>query len=68
MSLINRIADRLIGSIAPRMTAAAACQAETRYCYCSGGIAYRHICQVCYNSDGSITIACPSQCAPSGTC
>ncbi|MEV6370140.1 hypothetical protein AB0L86_24960 [Micromonospora musae] len=68
MSFINRMVDRLLGGFAPRVTAAAACQADNRYCYCSGGIAYRHICQICYNADGSTTVACGSQCTPSGTC
>lgn len=67
-TLLNRVADRLLGSVAPRVEAAAACSFYAAYyCYCSGGLAYRQIVYVCYNSDGSTDyIFYP--CQPSGTC
>jgi hypothetical protein len=66
--LINRVADRLLAGFAPRIEAAAACYRNgSWYCYCSGGIAYRRICYVCYNPDGSKTYYCLA-CQASGTC
>jgi hypothetical protein len=66
--MINSLADRLLARVVKPVSASAACQFyDTRYCYCSGGIAYRRICQVCYNSDGSTTYICGA-CTASGTC
>jgi hypothetical protein len=62
-ALVNRLADRMLRTFAPRLEAAAACTYHhAYYCYCSGGLAYR---SVCYNCDGSFVCG---RCQPSGTC
>jgi hypothetical protein len=67
-SLTSRLADKMLGIFAPRVTAEAGCVwYSSSYCYCSGGIAYRRVTYKCTNPDGSVDyIMYP--CDPSGTC
>lgn len=65
MKLVNRVADRLVASLVPRLTASAApgvCNSWS-YCYCSYGLAYRkqYICLGLNN--GYMT-----PCQPAGAC
>lgn len=68
---IGAIADRLLSLVVPTLTAAADhvnghCRRFTIYCYCSGGLAYRRICDQC-RTPGGIVGGC-SACIASGTC
>jgi hypothetical protein len=62
MRVINRMADRLLDAVVPKITAKAGCGPETilEYCYCKGGWIYNKQCEVesncklrcgpCYNT------------------
>ena len=67
-ALLNRAADRLLGSFAPRVEAAAACTLVSMpNCWCSGGLRYRQLVYRCNNPDGSVDyIIYP--CQPVTTC
>lgn len=61
---LNRLGDRMLNRLVPHDTARAqSCQPEFRFCYCSGGLAYRHVCKVCAGR----VIGCGT-CSISGTC
>ena len=68
---IGAIADRLLGMMVPKLTAAADhevghCRRYTLLCYCSGGLAYRRICDACRTVAG-VVHACTG-CQVTGTC
>jgi hypothetical protein len=61
--MMNSIADRLLGLVAPKATARAACQPHTTVrTWCSGGLRYRQTCH--------ILASCDDRCSTSviGTC
>ncbi|MFI6267357.1 hypothetical protein [Micromonospora zamorensis] len=67
MKLLNRAADRMLAWFVPGVTAEAACTRDTMYCYCSGGIAYKRVCQKCPDGAGGYYWVC-NPCGPAGTC
>ena len=61
---LGRLADRVLGRIAPRIDASAGCSYDWYTCYCSGGLRYAKKCM--YGCSG-VPNHCYS-CGVVGTC
>ncbi len=53
---LTALADRMLGAVAPRTTAQAACSCKSVFCYCSGTRRYTKSC--CYSGTNCTQLEC----------